>query len=146
MKCLAAIIVVVITIVSIIILVVIVGFVKVGIFDGCGIAAGPYYGVEVKVGTDSIRIDEFVEIPDGRLAISNKTPQHSKNKGLPPIFMRLDKNNEVVWAISLGLEQKDVGIPLLEMRGLSLKNDKDGYRIELFNVTLPRARGNLLNR
>ncbi|WP_210462941.1 hypothetical protein [Rufibacter roseolus] len=102
---------------------------------GCGISAILIQGQKVKIKLSTIKINTYLEIPDGQLAISNTNASSKVKDTSPPILIKLDKNQKVVWAIKLDSEEAKSGIPLYSMTDIKLLDDKEGKRISFFNLS-----------
>lgn len=99
----------------------------------CGMDTGPIYGKKINIQLNNLKIDKYLTIPDGQLAISNTNNYKISTDTIPPILLKFDKKNNLVWAIKL--DSKQSGIPLYEMENIILKDDKNGKRITFFNLS-----------
>jgi hypothetical protein len=100
---------------------------------GCGNDVGPVYGEKVIVQLDSLKIDNYLIIPDGELGISNTTNFISSIDTIPPILVKFDKKHNLVWAVKLN--SKKSGIPLYDVDNIKLVADENGKRITFFNLS-----------
>lgn len=95
----------------------------IGNMGPCSMYLGPCYGEKIKVKIDSLKIDQYVNFPNGRFAFA-----HTQDT-LPPIFIKLDKTNKLVWAFKLVNETDSCWVPLRKMSGMYLQ----GRVINFFN-------------
>ena len=101
----------------------------------CGMSDGPIHGQKITVKLDSLDIETYISIPDGRFAISNTNVDSNSVDSFPPVLLRLDSSENIIWAISLDSKADNCEIPLYSMDNIQLVNDANGKRITFFNVS-----------
>ena len=92
---------------------------------------GPVYGQKINVEISKLKIDKYLTIPNGEFGISNTNNPKITTDTVPPILVKLDNKQNLIWAIKL--DSKRCGIPLYEMENIELLEDKNGKRITFFN-------------
>lgn len=97
----------------------------------CGMDTGPVYGQKINIEISKINIDKYLKIPNGQLGISNTNNLKITTDTIPPILVKLDNKQNLIWAVNL--DSKRYGIPLYEMENIELLEDKNGKRITFFN-------------
>ena len=71
----------------------------------CGFNIGPCNGRQISLNPDTVIIDKYFDIPNGRLSFSQSTDT------LSPILFKTDKSNKLIWAIELKTGTKPCNIP-----------------------------------
>ena len=102
-------------------------------FGECGGSTGPIYEQKSTILLDSTNIDLYLTIPNGRLAISNTLVDSNSIDTIPPILIRVDNSQNIIWAIKLNSNLDSSKVPLFKMDNIKLVEDKAGKRISFFN-------------
>lgn len=71
------------------------------------------YGVRINVDISKIEFDTFLEIPNGKLGISNTNSSKKNVDTIAPILVKFDKNEKVIWAVILQSNKRIFSILLL---------------------------------
>jgi len=93
------------------------------------------YCKEIKTSLDSVKIDTYLTIPNGKLAICYTTTDSITIDSFPPILIKLNKDNSIVWAVSLDTKSTNCEIPLFKMDNIRLVKEDRYWMITFFNVT-----------
>ncbi len=94
----------------------------------CGMSAGPCYGQAVEITLETSKVDQYLACPNGRIGFI------STQDTLSPIIFKVDTNSKLVWALRLESDSCS-GIPLKQMTGMEILEDKGLRRIHFFNQT-----------
>ena len=100
-------------------------------FKSCGLSDGPCFCMEIPVDLDTVLIDATFKIPQGSLAIANLVSRLGED--LPPLLIRLNENDSMIWARSLSSENSGCEIPLYSMSAINLIETEDKKQIRFFN-------------
>lgn len=93
----------------------------------CGMSNGPCNGKEVELKLNKVKVDEFLEIPNGKLGFIN-----TENK-LAPILFKINNKKEIEWARQLVTETENCEIPMYKMEVLRLEENEREVTIRIFN-------------
>lgn len=88
------------------------------------------YGERINVDISKIEFDTFLEIPNGKLGISNTNSSKKNVDTIAPIIVKFDKSKKVIWAEKLN--SKEMGITFYELSNIELIKD-NGNKIRFFN-------------
>ncbi len=92
----------------------------------CGFDAGPYYGKKINIDFKTFKYDEFIEVPNGKIFVSNE------HDAMPLILLKTDKANNVIWAYEFVMEKEEL-IPFSSISNLQLVEGKKYKSINFFN-------------
>lgn len=92
----------------------------------CGMSVGPIYGKEIKISTKDFLIEQYFDIPNGKIGFANL--EDTK----PPKMIKYGKNGKILWAIEFR-ENDSIGIPFYKLSKMELKKTNHGYIFEFFN-------------
>lgn len=97
----------------------------------CGFSVGPYEGKPMDGQVDTTLIDIFLGYPNGLYGF-----MHAFDS-LPPIMVKMDDTEQVIWAIELSSSDSSNWIPFEGLNNPVLYEDEHGKRIFFSNNSFP---------
>ena len=94
----------------------------------CGFSSGPCLGEKIDFNLRAAKVDQYLDCPNGRIGFV-----HTQDT-LTPIVFKIDKHSKLLWALRLESDSCS-GIPLKQMSGMEILEDKGLKRIHFFNET-----------
>ena len=92
----------------------------------CGMSAGPCYGEKTTINLDKMRMDEYLDCPNGKIGF-----MHTKDKAHPVMF-KIGLDSKIKWAYMFDADAC-CGIPMLKISGMELETRKGENSIRFFN-------------
>ena len=90
----------------------------------CGMLTGPVYGQMITVDEKQLDLEQKIALPNGSFGLLNLSDT------LSPKLIKMDHNNQIVWAVEF---KDEVGIPYEKLSNMSLDDDEYGIRLSFFN-------------
>lgn len=92
----------------------------------CGMSIGPIYGDSIMVDEEDLKLDQQIEIPDGKFGLMNLSDS------LAPKLLKFGNKDNLDWAVEFR-EDSSIGIPFHRLSEMKLIEDEYGIRLSFLN-------------